>query len=817
MHFFGRMCREGILLDKLTLISIITSTTNHGALEEGKLVHSYVAERTVHSDVFVGTALINMHGKCGSISDAQFVFDTMWNRDTIAWNTMIAVCAQNEEQRFCTSGIFNQMLQEGTVKDSATFVNLLSSCSSKEDLPQGKQLHVVANEAGLDRELVVATAILTMYGKCSDPKSTRMMFDRIQKHDAVSWNIMIRAYAVGGQRSEALQLFEEMQKEGGVKPDKISFLSILEAFSGEEALTKGKFMHECITHSGYELDVIVGTALINMYGRCGSPENAWMMFEKMQEKNAFTWNSMIAAFAQNAQGLRAIQLFKKMQEKGVKPDRYTLLSIVSSCATEDEIEAIISCIANTGVNLDDVSGSALIYLYSRCGSLAMVQDVFNRFSHPSLVLMNAMIAALARNGENRRALQLYKQLQLQGFLPDKDSYAFALDACEDEDTLSGGKQLHACIKVANLETNIVVGTALVNMYIRCCSLKEALTLFEDLSVQDVISWTSLITACCQLGRFSEAFRLFERMHKEGFQPDRVTFVCILSACTSPVNLTQGKCIHTLIVQDGQDTNIIVANALLNMYTRCGCVEDTLAVFKRVQFGDSVTYSSVLSACANSALLPEGREIHACITGTAIEHDNVVGNALVSFYGKCGSLEEAQLTFDKMPHRDTVTWTVLVAAYAQQGKGRTVLRLFNKMLEEEVEANEITFVNILSACCHDGLVYEACHHFNSMKYVYGVVPLVHHYDCLVDLFARAGRLEEAETVINGMPFPATTVSWTTLLSACKAIADVKRGKWAAEQALHLDPKNYTPYLILRNIYGAAGNIDDSLTVMEQVED
>ncbi|KAI5070017.1 hypothetical protein GOP47_0014360 [Adiantum capillus-veneris] len=721
MHFFGRMCQKGFLLDKLTLISILSSTISHGALDEGKLLHSYVAEGAFYTDVFVGTTLINLHGKWGSLSDARFVFNNLQNRDTIAWNTMIAAYAQ--------------------------------SFSTKGDLLEGKQLHVLANETSLDEELVVATAILTMYGKCSDPEDTRRMFDRIHKHDAVSWNTMIGAYAADGQRSKALQLFEQMQKEG-VKPDKVSFLSILEAFSGEEALTKGKNMHESIAQSGYELDVVVGTALINMYGRCGSPEDAWMMFDKMPQRNAYTWNSMIAAFAQNARGLRAIQLFKQMQEKGFKPDRFTLLSMLNSCAAESEIEEILASISNSGDNLDDVSGSALMYLFSKCGSLAMAQDVFNRVPQPSLVLINAMIAALARNGQGRRALQLYKQMQLQGFLPDKDSYVYVLDAFEDE-------------------------------------------------------------ACCQLERFSEALELFERMHKGRFQPDRVTFVCILSACTSPATLTQGKCIHTLIVQSGQDSNVVVANALLNMYCRCGCVEDSLAIFRRIQFCDSVTYASVLSACANWSLLPEGKEIHASIMGTEIENDIIVGNSLITLYGKCGSLKEAQLIFDRMLHRDTVTWTVMVAAYAQQGKGSIVLQLLNKMLREAVQPNEITFVNILCACCHDGLVYEACHYFYSMKCLYGVLPLVHHYDCLVDLFARAGRLEEAENLIRGMPFPATAVSWTTLLSACKCIADVERGEWAAEQAFHLDPENYTPYLILRNIYGAAGNTNDSSTVVEQI--
>ncbi|KAH7432119.1 hypothetical protein KP509_07G009100 [Ceratopteris richardii] len=807
------MCYEGIFPERLTIVSIISSATSNGALAEGKLAHSYAAEVAFINDVFVGTALINMHGKCGSPLDSRSMFNSLQNLDTIAWNAMIDAYAHNEEYKMSALQIFKQMLQEGVKIDSGTLVNILAACSTDLDLSEGKYLHILANELKLDGELLVVTAMLTMYSKCSNIKHVRKLFDRIHKHDTVSWNTMIGAYASDGQIIEALHLFQQMHKEG-VKPDKISFLSILEAFSGEQALTEGKKMHRRISQSGYELDIVVGTALINMYGRCGSPEDAWIMFDKMPMRNAYTWNSMIAAYAQNAQGLRAIQVLKNMQAEGLKPDRFTLLSIVNSSATISEIEDVHFCIASSLSDSDDVSGSALIYLYGKCGSLTMAWLVFNRYLQDSLVLWNSMVAALARNGESKKASQLYKQMLLQGLLPDKSSYLSIIDAFEDEETLLPGKQMHACIIGANIESDIAIVTALLNMYIRCSSLEEALSLFESVDTQDVISWTSLITACCQLEKYSEALQLFECMQKKGFQPDKVTFVCILSVCTSPADLTQGKYLHTLIVQSEQDSNVVLGNAILNMYCRCGSVEDALSVFKRIQFCDSVTYISVLSACANCSLLFEGEKIHSKIKGTEYERDIIIGNALIGFYGKCGSLTNAQLTFDKMECRDTVTWTALVAAYAQQGHGNAALLMFERMLHEGNKPNEITFVNVLSACCHDGLIYEACHYFYYMKFGYGVLPLVHHYDCLVDLFARAGRLDEAENLISGMPFPATAVSWTTLLSACKGLADIQRGIWAAGQAFDLDPENYSPFLILRTIYGASDSVEGFKDIQQE---
>lgn len=815
IQFFELMRKEEIVPDKVVLVSILSACTIEGSLSEGKIVHSHIAGGLFEKDVIVGTTLINMYGKWGSLTDARSVFDKLQDRDTISWNAMIAVYAQSEQCKLAALEIFVQMGQEGTMADNATFVNVFSSCSSEGALLEGKRLHAIANEIGLNADLLVSTAILNMYSKCGNPDDTRNMFDRFHGHDIVSWNTMIGAYAQDGQSKKALQLFGQMQREG-VKPDKVSFLCILEAFSGEEALMDGKNMHACIARNGFESDLAIGTALVNMYGRCGSPEDARLIFDKMPKRSAFSWNTMIAAYAQNGQGHNAIQFFKKMQQEGLKPDKFTLLSIVNACANESEIEEIQTYITGTTLESDDATGSTLVYMYSKCGSLKNACRVFDKFPKESLELWNAMIAAFARNEEPTKALQLFEQMQLQGFLLDRISFISILDAYKNEAALTGGKRVHACIAGASLESDTAVGTALVNMYVRCGSLKDGGTLFKNMRERDVISWTALITAHCQHGKCNEAFELFENMHEEGFRPDKVTFISILSACTNPETVAEGKHIHRLIVESGSDSNVVVANALLNMYCRCGYVEDALRIFEKIRYCDAVTYASVISACANFAALPEGKQIHASIMGTETETDIIVGNALVNLYGKCGSLDDAQMMFDKMQHRDTVTWTVMVAAYAQQGKGKIALQLFNRMQHEGFRPNEITFVNVLSACSHDGLVDDACQYFLSMKSAYGIVPVVDHYDCLVDLFARAGRLEEAENLIKGMPFPTTVVSWTSLLSACKVLVDVERGECAAEQVFHLEPENPAPYVILSNIYGAAGRTEDSAEVFSKMQ-
>ena len=318
--------------------------------------------------------------------------------------------------------------------------------------------------------------------------------------------------------------------------------------------------------------------------------------------------------------------------------------------------------------------------------------------------------------------------------------------------------------------------------------------------RDVISWTAVINAHSQHGKWDEAFELFMNMQEQGFQPDKVTFISILSACLTSF---EGKHIHRLIVENGSDSNIVVANALLNMYSRCDCKEDALRIFDKIEDYDTVAYSSIISACANWAALTEGQQIHASIMGTETEVHITVGNALLHLYGKCGSLKDAQVMFEKMHTKDTVTWSVMIAAHAQQGEGRAAIELFDKMQQEGIQPNEVTCIGILSACNHDGLVDYACQYFLSMSNMYGIVPVVDHYDCLIDLFARAGRLDDAENLIKVMPFPSTIVSWTSFLNACKLRVDIERGEYAADQLFHQDPEHASVYIILSNLYIIAG--------------
>ncbi|KAJ7250553.1 hypothetical protein O6H91_19G018800 [Diphasiastrum complanatum] len=313
------------------------------------------------------------------------------------------------------------------------------------------------------------------------------------------------------------------------------------------------------------------------------------------------------------------------------------------------------------------------------------------------------------------------------------------------------KSMTRCRENSEFESDLVVGTAIVTMYGKCGSLKDARKMFDKMLERNLVSWNAMIAAYTQHGYGKEALELFKQMQLEGLHPDKVTLVSILDACASVTFLEIGRYIHAWIVNDTVNSDVSINTAVLNMY------------------------------------------------------------------GKCGELEDAQGLFDGMPHRDTVSWNALIAAYSQHGEGAFARKLFGQMQWEGTNPNQVSLVSILSACSHAGLMEEGFHYFCAINVDHGIVPLMDHYACMVDLLGRSGRLNDACTFVMSMPFKPGAVVWMTLLGACRVYKNVELAKWAAEQLLEVDNQNDAPYVVLSNIYAAAGRWEDVVRVRTMMKE
>ncbi|XP_059069540.1 pentatricopeptide repeat-containing protein At3g12770-like [Cryptomeria japonica] len=741
-------------------------------------------------------------------------------------------------------------------EDYPTYLQLLQNCILKNALSQGKNVHsfIAHRQFAFATRTTFRNKLIYMYVKCGSLVDARKVFDHMKERDIVSWNTIIAAYRRHGCPDEAVTLFHYMQQIG-FQPDQYTFTSVLPACAKMGALKEGIDIHQSIKDRGILSDVVVATALVDMYAKCGSIDKARELFDRMPQRNVFSWTAMIAGYAQNGFAEKALETLKQMQLAGVKPNSTTLATILPACAKLGALEQgmdIHQSINDREILSDVVVATALVDMYAKCGRIDKARELFNKIPQKNVVSWNAMIAGYAQNGSPDKALETFKQMKLAGVKPDTATFASILPACAKTGALEQGMVIHQSIKDRRILSDIVVATALVDMYAKCGSIDKARELFDRIPQRDEFSWTSMIAGYVQNGFVEKALETFEQMQLAGIKPNSATFASILPACAKMGDLEKGMDIHQRIKDTGILTDVVVLTAMVDMYAKCGSiekarelfdrmpqrnvvswtamiggyaqngfVEKALETFKQMQLEgvkpNSTTFASILPACAKMGALEQGMDIHQGIMEGGFLSDIIVGNALVDMYAKCGSIEKARELFDRMPQRDVISWNAMIAGYAQNGFSKDALKIFELMKHSATYPDVVSFACVLYACSHAGLVAEGCTYFNHMNNSYCIMPTVDHYVCMVDLLGRSGYLEDTLNFIIKMPVKPVVVVWMCFLSACRSHVNIGLGVFTATLLFDMDLKNAVTYVLLSNIYAEVGRWDEGQMVRRLMRD
>ena len=753
-------------------------------------------------------------------------------------------------------GNLKNRLEQGLAINSDMYVEVLRQCLKKKNLRANlaKQVHDYITQSEMEQDIYVANNLVSLYIKCGDLEAARGVFDKLVKKNVFSWTIIIGGYAKHKGAEKAMELFNQMCQKG-VQPNAFTFSSVLKACTNPSALQWGKEVHACVRHAGLESDVHVGSALVHMYAKCGSIDDARLAFDKMEERNVVTWNVMIGGLAEHGCGHEAYELFLQMKREGLKPDAFTYASILNACASAGALEWVKEVHRHAraaGFESDVRVGNALVHMYAKCGSIDDARLAFDKMEDQDVITWNVMIGGLAQHGCGHEAYELFLQMQREGFKPDAVTYASILNACASAGALEWVKEVHMHAREAGFESDVRVGSALVHMYAKCGSIDDARLAFDKMEERNVITWNVMIGGLAQHGCGHEAYELFLQMQREGFKPDAFTYSSILNACASTGALEWVKEVHMHAREAGFESDVRVGSALVHMYAKCGSIDDARLAFDKMeerdvitwnvmigglaQHGcgheayelflqmqregfkpDAVTYASILNACASAGALEWVKEVHMHAHEAGFESDVRVGSALVHMYAKCGSIDDARLAFDKMEERDVITWSVMIGGLAQHGCGHEALEVFRSMIADGVKPDEISFVAVLSACSHSGLVDEGRRLFLAMTQDYGIEPTVVLCNCMVDVVGRAGRLEEAKLFIDKMPVEPNEATWGALLGACRTYGNVDLGKLAANERLKLEPMDASAYVLLSNIYAAAGKWEEVLWVRTMMQE
>ncbi|MCO5570762.1 hypothetical protein L7F22_024490 [Adiantum nelumboides] len=447
-----------------------------------------------------------------------------------------------------------------------------------------------------------------------------------------------------------------------------------------------------------------------------------------------------------------------------------------------------------GLQASNYLATHIIRVFTTCGSISEANQAFVRLHTPCVYTWSALLLAHSCTG---LALALFHRMLQSNVQPNAYCYTALLKACANLACLGEGMLVHDQIVQDGFDSNTVVNNTLLDMYVKSGDLAHALAVFKTSCVQSVVTWTTLIAGYSSDGCTSEAFELYQQMQKKRVSPNAVTFASIMKACSSAVD---GRQIHFHVVESGLDCNLFVGNALVDMYAEFGSIEEARFVFDHLNGRDVVTWSSIIEGYAEDGLANEAlwlftqmqQEVQpnkvtfvnlakVCtslesvtlsnlIYGSVVEggfnSDTLLGTALIDLYAKCGSFEDANVLFKLLPVRNVVTWTAMISGYALHGNFKLAMKYYSTMQREGLKPNETTFLAVLSACNHVGLVLKGYTLFDTMA-LQGLTPTIEHHHCMMDLFGRTGCVNLASVVLHSIPADDLQIAGSpSVLNHCK---------------------------------------------------
>nr|ABR17838.1 unknown [Picea sitchensis] len=496
--------------------------------------------------------------------------------------------------------LYYQMQRTGINPDKLVFLSVIKACGSQSDLQAGRKVHEDIIARGFESDVIVGTALASMYTKCGSLENARQVFDRMPKRDVVSWNAIIAGYSQNGQPYEALALFSEMQVNG-IKPNSSTLVSVMPVCAHLLALEQGKQIHCYAIRSGIESDVLVVNGLVNMYAKCGNVNTAHKLFERMPIRDVASWNAIIGGYSLNSQHHEALAFFNRMQVRGIKPNSITMVSVLPACAhlfALEQGQQIHGYAIRSGFESNDVVGNALVNMYAKCGNVNSAYKLFERMPKKNVVAWNAIISGYSQHGHPHEALALFIEMQAQGIKPDSFAIVSVLPACAHFLALEQGKQIHGYTIRSGFESNVVVGTGLVDIYAKCGNVNTAQKLFERMPEQDVVSWTTMILAYGIHGHGEDALALFSKMQETGTKLDHIAFTAILTACSHAGLVDQGLQYFQCMKSDyGLAPKLEHYACLVDLLGRAGHLDEANGIIKNMSLEpDANVWGALLGAC-----------------------------------------------------------------------------------------------------------------------------------------------------------------------------------------------------------------------------
>ncbi|KAA8537481.1 hypothetical protein F0562_027089 [Nyssa sinensis] len=585
--------------------------------------------------------------------------------------------------------------------------------------------------------------------------------------------------------------------------------------SNTASLSQVRQAHAHILKTGLSNEIRFNSKLLSLYANHQCFADADLVLDSVPEPNVFSFSTLIYAYSKFSHLNHALRLFSRMLSHGIFPDSYVLPSAIKACAGPSAFRAgrqVHGIASVSGLASDSFVQSALVHMYIKCNHLTDAHKLLDTMPEPDVVSWSALVSGYARQGyvskakgafhemENlgiepnsvswngiiagfnqsgrySEAIMMFQEMHLLGFKPDGTSISSVLPAVGDLENFEMGIQIHGYVIKLGIGMDKCVISALIDMYGKCACTSELSQVFDEMGYLDLGACNALVAGLSRNGLADEALMVFRQFKGQGMDLNVVSWTSMIACCS----------------QNGKDM-------------------EALDLFREMQIAgvkpNSVTIPCLLPACGNIAALLHGKAAHGFSLRRGMSDDVYVGSALIDMYAKCGKIQGSRYCFDGMPNRNLVCWNAIMAGYAMHGKAKEATEIFDLMQSSGQKPDFISFTCLLSAFSQSGLTEEGRYYFNSMSREHGIEARVEHYACMVTLLGRAGKLDEAYSMIKKMPFMPDACIWGALLSSCRVYNNMSLGEVAAKKLFELEPRNPGNYILLSNIYASKGKWNEA---------
>ncbi|XP_022744125.1 pentatricopeptide repeat-containing protein At2g17210 [Durio zibethinus] len=671
-----------------------------------------------------------------------------------------------------------------------------------------------------------------------------------------SLSLRIKESSRVGKWLDVLSHYREMQRYGVEPSDPSVYPLILKACLNLSS-RYGKPMHAHLIKQGYDSFASIGNSIMDFYLKCGHLESALGAFHCMQNRDSISWNIIIYGHLNQRVVEEGLRWFNKARVARFEPNTSTLVLVIQACrsigAYSEGLEVHGYMIKSGLCAIDSIQNSMLsMYVDIDLGS---ARKLFDEMSNKDVISWSVMIEGYLKSEEAEIGLKLFRVMVSEdGIQPDGVTAASVLKACGRLKDIHMGKLVHGVVIRRGDNDDLFIGNSLIDMYSKCKDVGSAYQVYREMSRKNNVSWNSILSGFVLNERYSEALWLFNSMAEEGVEVDEVTLVNFLQICKYFVHPSQCKSVHCVIIRQEYESNDLVINSLIDAYLKCNLVDLAWNLFNGLKGRDVVSWSAMiaglaycgkpdeavrvfsemsktqekptvitiinlLEACSVSAELRRSKWAHGVAIRRDMAADVAVATAIVDMYSKCGAIDTSRKVFDKMPQKNVVSWSAMVAAYGMNGLPREALALLPEMKLQGLKPNSVTTLSALSACSHGGLIDEGFTFLKSMVNEYGIVPVLEHYSCVIDMLGRAGKLDIAMELINQIPdgLKVGASAWGAFLSACRSYGNSELGAGALSHVLELEPKNSAGYLLGSSMYAAEGLWENAMRMRRLVKE